>query len=383
MENNELFRIYKQRMTLSAIVTSACCGLAAGGLAAFISALACWIFNFDSIWLPIGIGIGVAVTVGVLVYFLKLRPTPRKIAGKIDSMGLEERTITMLDLEGSESTMAQLQRSDAVSKISKVTGSQIKRAFPVFSLGFAASAGQTVAAYIGLGAATLAGAGMIVVQGLTGAGVIPSPGIIEDEREKFVTVSYVIEDGGMIMGGDEEQILLPGEDAETVTAEAEDGWAFLRWSDGNKNPTRTDTDVEEDLSVTAYFEEIGTGGDGSGDGDGSGTEGEGDFDQNAPDPDESEGGGNGQGGDGGEGDGSGNQGEGNGGGSGGEEGEGNGSGQGNGSGGGWSDSNNIIDGETPYRDVLEQYLEAMREQIANGTLPQELIDFIESYFNGL
>ena len=81
--------------------------------------------------------------------------------------------------------------------------------------------------------------------------------------------------------------------------------------------------------------------------------------------------------------GSGNQGEGNGGGSGGEEGEGNGSGQGNGSGGGWSDSNNIIDGETPYRDVLEQYLEAMREQIANGTLPQELIDFIESYFNGL
>ena len=45
--------------------------------------------------------------------------------------------------------------------------------------------------------------------------------------------------------------------------------------------------------------------------------------------------------------------------------------------------NNIIDGETPYRDVLEQYLEAMREQIANGTLPQELIDFIESYFNGL
>ena len=49
---------------------------------------------------------------------------------------------------------------------------------------------------------------MIVVQGLTGAGVIPSPGIIEDEREKFVTVSYVIDDGGMIMG-DEEQILLP------------------------------------------------------------------------------------------------------------------------------------------------------------------------------
>ena len=377
MENNELFRIYKQRMTLSAVVTSACCGLAAGGLAAFISALACWIFNFDSIWLPIGIGIGVAVTVGVLVYFLKLRPTPRKIAGKIDSMGLEERTITMLDLEGSESTMAQLQRSDAISKINNVSAAQIKAAFPVYSLGIAAT--------VTLGVAIAAATAMTVLQGLAGIGIAPDPDIggINNGREKFVTVSYVIDDGGMIMGGDEEQILLPGEDAETVTAEAEDGWVFLRWRDGNKNPTRTDIDVEEDLIATAIFEEIGTGGDGSGDGDGSGTEGEGDFDQNAPDPDESEGGGNGQGGDGGEGDGSGNQGEGNGGGSGGEEGEGNGSGQGNGSGGGWSDSNNIIDGETPYRDVLEQYLEAMREQIANGTLPQELIDFIESYFNGL
>ena len=377
MENNELFRIYKQRMTISAIVASACYGLVLGGFAAFIAALFCWLFSFDGIWLPIVVCVGVAAVAGVIVFFVKLRPSTHQIAGRIDSMGLEERTITMMDLEGSDSAMAQLQRSDAISKINNVSAAQIKAAFPVYSLGIAAS--------VTLGVAIAAAAAMTVLQGLAGIGIAPDPDIggINNGREKFVTVSYVIDDGGMIMGGDEEQILLPGEDAETVTAEAEDGWAFLRWSDGNKNPTRTDTDVEEDLIVTAIFEEIGTGGDGSGDGDGSGTEGEGDFDQNAPDPDESEGGGNGQGGDGGEGDGSGNQGEGNGGGSGGEEGEGNGSGQGNGSGGGWSDSNNIIDGETPYRDVLEQYLEAMREQIANGTLPQELIDFIESYFNGL
>ena len=99
-------------------------------------------------------------------------------------------------------------------------------------------------------------------------------------------------------------------------------------------------------------------------------EGEEDTDQNIPADDD--------------GDGSGSSGEGSGSGEGGEDGQGNGQGQGDGSGGGWSDNNQVIDGETNYRDVLEQYYDLAMEYINSGEeIPPEIKEFIENYFNSL
>ena len=175
-----------------------------------------------------------------------------------------------------------------------------------------------------------------------------------------------------------------GENATPVVAVAEDGWIFVRWSDGGKTTQRTDYAVTADLVVTAIFEEIDE--DGEGEEDGSMSDDvEGDYDQNAPEADENDGAGNsGDAGDGGEGDGDGSTGEGSGQGSGGQEGEGNGDGQGEGAGGGWTDNNQIIDGSTDYRDVFETYYDLMLDILENGgTLPPELIEFIERYFGSL
>ena len=375
-KNNGLFKAYKRRMTISAAIASACYGLIFGSIAAFVTALFCWMFNFNHVWVAIVVWVGCAAISATAVYFLKMRPTDMQVASRIDSMGLEERTITMMDLEGADSPIATLQRKDAVNRINNVSSGQVKSAFPIYSLGIAAS--------VALGITFCAGLAMTLVQGLTGAGVIAPPGIIDSERENWLTVSYIANEGGIITGeGGEEQIVLRGEDTQPVEAEAEDGWMFVQWSDGNKNPIRSEKEVTDDLIIEAVFKEIDDTGEAGEGGDGSTPDSDGDYDQSAPNPDQDSGGdGNGSG-EGGDGNGSGDKGEGNGGGSGGQDGEGQGQGQGDGAGGGWSDSNNIIDGETPYRDVIDAFLDEAASELESGKFPPELIEFIEGYFGSI
>ncbi len=373
--NTDFLKNYRRRMVRTAIVSSACFGLAVGAGAGFLTAFLSWLFSYNGVWLAVGIALGAALLAGILIYFLRLRPTPQDVVRKVDSMGLEERTVTMMELRGDESPMAKIQRGDAGRKLGSVTAQQVKKFFPLFTVG----AGGIAVMCVLLAACV----GMTTVTGLTSAGVLPDPGIVAPERESFVTVSYLVEEGGMIEG-EEEQILSAGENATPVVAVAEDGWIFVRWSDGGKTTQRTDYAVTADLVVTAIFEEIDE--DGEGEEDGSMSDDvEGDYDQNAPEADENDGAGNsGDAGDGGEGDGDGSTGEGSGQGSGGQEGEGNGDGQGEGAGGGWTDNNQIIDGSTDYRDVFETYYDLMLDILENGgTLPPELIEFIERYFGSL
>lgn len=374
-KNKDLLQTYKKRMIKTAVVSSVGFGVMIGAGAAFLTAFLSWLLSFESIWLAVGIGIGAAIVSGVLLYFFRFRPSEEDVVRQIDRMGLEERAVTMAELRDVDTPMARLQRSDANAKIGGVSPVQVRRTFRLYTLSKGASAA--------LGILLVAAIGMTTVTGLTQAGVIPSPGIVTPEREKFVTVSYLVEEGGEIEG-EADQILSSGEDAAPVVAVAEDGWTFVRWSDGGKTTQRTDRAVTADLTVTAIFEEIGEGGDGEEDGSMS-DDVEGDYDQNAPDPDENDGSGaSGDAGDGGEGEGDGATGEGSGEGAGGQEGEGQGDGQGDGAGGGWSDSNQIIDGSTDYRDVFDTYYDMAMEIIKNGgELPQELRDFIEKYFGSL
>lgn len=77
--------------------------------------------------------------------------------------------------------------------------------------------------------------------------------IVTDNTEDYVTVTYEASEGGRI-DGQAVQTILKGEDAQTVTAVAEEGYVFAGWSDGLETAERTDTDVQENLTVTAQFE---------------------------------------------------------------------------------------------------------------------------------
>lgn len=68
-----------------------------------------------------------------------------------------------------------------------------------------------------------------------------------------VTVTYTAGEGGKIQGT-AVQTIDKGSDASTVTAVANEGYTFVKWSDGSTNPSRTDINVTENKTFTAAFQ---------------------------------------------------------------------------------------------------------------------------------
>ncbi len=371
---NSIFTKYRKKLVRQGIVSSCIYGLLAGACSAFIASFICWLCAYNLGWcIALALFAGVSALAAVILYFCKFRPTEKDVVRRVDKMGLEERAVTMAELLGDKSEIAKIQRADALEKLSGVEPRKEKSVFPTVAVG--------TVTLVSAGACLAAAIAMTLVTGLSGT-VIPYPGGIgDDEREKFVSVSYLIEGGGEI-DGDAEQLVLVGETADLVIAVPDDNWIFTGWSDGNKNIERQDGELKEDLIVTAYFEEIIE--DENGEGDPNATPGdEGDEADDLPDSDQGSGMGDGSG-DGGEGTGNGNTGDGSGTGSGGQEGEGNGNGQGDGAGGGWADGSQIIDGETDYRDVYQSYYDMAMEILqSGGELPPELKEFIETYYGSI
>lgn len=73
----------------------------------------------------------------------------------------------------------------------------------------------------------------------------------EFSRGSF-TLSYFAGEGGTIEGTTEQSVLA-GDSGTAVTAVPNEGYAFVRWSDGVTTATRTDEDVAGNISVTAEF----------------------------------------------------------------------------------------------------------------------------------
>ena len=377
MINNSFFEKHHSRLVTEGIIKSALYGLMIGFSVDFLLSLAAWIFDFGSVWLPIGCGIGAAIISGALFYFLKLRPDPEEIARRVDRLGLEERLITMMELQGEDSYIANLQRSDAKEHLKDVSDKKLR--FRISKV----LAALTAVTF-------LFGASMTTVLALSEKDIISSGGELinpEDPLASYVALSYVVEEGGEIVG-EADQLLPPGGDGTSVVAVAEDGWIFVGWDDGVKTPERQDLEITEDREIYAMFEEIGEGIEGSG---GDGAEGpseeDGEGDQASDAPDDNASSGEGEPGDAGS-DSSGEGSEGkpndnnsNNGGESEDGGEGEG---GQGSSGKWNDNNQFLDGNTYYRDYLEMYYNMAQDIFsADGSIPPELIEFFESYFNSI
>lgn len=77
----------------------------------------------------------------------------------------------------------------------------------------------------------------------------------EQPQENYYTVTYLAEEGGAI-DGIAEQSVKEGENAEAVTAVHDDGYYFVKWSDGVTTATRQDINVTSEIIVTAEFEKL-------------------------------------------------------------------------------------------------------------------------------
>ena len=71
------------------------------------------------------------------------------------------------------------------------------------------------------------------------------------------TLTYTADAGGTIVGS-ATQTVQHGQSGTGVEAKPNEGYRFVKWSDGNTNTKRTDTNVKANLSVTAEFEKLNT-----------------------------------------------------------------------------------------------------------------------------
>lgn len=365
MENMNLFKKYQSKMITEAAIKAAVCGLAAGFAVNFVTAFISWLCEFSAgLWLSIGLGLGAAVICAVVMYFVKFRPTAQEVARRVDALGLQERMVTMLEFAEDDSYIARRQREDAAAHAATTGAGLLKIHVSKALVGVAC-------------ASAVCGVAMTTLHGLALGGVIPGFGDIVNPGEEFLTVQYVAEEGGFI-DGNENQLILYGETAESVMAVADDGYVFVGWDDGVDEPFREDPDITDHYLITALFEKIEGEGNGGGDGEGD-VPGEGNGE---PTDKPGEDNGNGEGGEGNE-DGS----DGNGGGEGeggSENGEPSDGGQGPGAGGQYKPGNQVIDGETYYRDIFEQYYQQGMEYITgNNDLTPEEKEAIEKFLNGL
>ena len=242
MEIDAILKKYRKRLVIEAVIKSVLFALVLGFAANLLYTFVDWLLGLKAVFIGVAIGGGVALVSGILLYFLKYRPTEKQIAQRLDALGLLERIITMNELKNDNSYMAKRQREDAAQAVSKVSTSMLKVAVSsvlviMVAVSLVFSAGFTVAA-----------------QTADKSGVKLIDEIINGERQEYHVISYDV-DGDGVIEGEQEQEVKDGEDGEEVTAVPEDGWMFVMWSDGLTEPTRRETAVKEDVEVFAIFME--------------------------------------------------------------------------------------------------------------------------------
>ncbi len=261
-----LFKKYYSRVAKEGVVKSLIWALSIGFAAAALCALISWIVDFQiGAWICLALFV---VSVGValpIFYVVRYRPTTRAIAARIDGLGLEERVITMAELEKDTSYIAMRQREDALNAMGsvnpmllklKVSGSHVAT--------LAATAALSILLVCLLLFVPFPKAGPDIhsfsLRYSVGSGVGGIIGI--DELNKRENENAAQDAAEALAAKKEEkedikdQVCLEGQDGKAVYAQPAEGYAFVCWSDGLISPYRQDKNVTSNISVSAVFEKL-------------------------------------------------------------------------------------------------------------------------------
>lgn len=341
MKANKYFEKHFSKLRTEALVRSLLAAMIIGFVAAFVTALATWFTKLNGLWISLAVFAAVTMVAAGIFYVKKYRPTAMKSARRLDRLGMEERLVTMVEYENDDSIIAQLQRQDAQKKLDELNAAAVKIKVEKKTL-----ATLTVSGVLGIA--------MIVVTALSAYGLLPHgwevlEELTQEEQIKYVSVSYEAEDGGYIEG-DAEQLIPIGGNSTTVVAVADDGFEFQGWEDGYRKPSRSDGKIEEDVVYIAIFIPLD-----ENDGDGDDAQETQDSDQEKPkdkpqqngkpkdnDPNAP---------------------------------------PSNSGGGKYEEANQVIDGETYYKEVLETYRELLEERLKTegDQMSEEERAIIEAY----
>lgn len=123
----QLFRKIRDRIHSNIILDYSIKAMAAGLVLSVLSALLARIIPIYAVYLKSIFGVLAAILLGV-VYGAFKTPSNRKAAIKIDSLGLQERTLTAVELVGQQSTFAVLEKQDALRHLRSIN---LKKSLPI------------------------------------------------------------------------------------------------------------------------------------------------------------------------------------------------------------------------------------------------------------
>ena len=180
-----------------------------------------WYYGFDKLWVYAVVFFGVALAAFPLFYLLKYRKSEKAVARAIDDLGLEERMLTMESLKGVDTYIARRQREDTMAALSQVSEKRLS-----LLLSTALLACFAVALPLG--------AGFTTVSALSANGILPSGREVAEGVPAKYTLSYTASEGGSLQGATR-QYVTENTSGSYVIAEADDGYIFIKWSDGLKS----------------------------------------------------------------------------------------------------------------------------------------------------
>ena len=126
MKENVLFQKQQPKLKQEAMLRSVLSGLAVGLGANFLVALITWFAPFNGLWISLAVLVAVTAIATPIFYKKRFSFDDTKSARRIDRLGLEERLITMVELDKDDSYIAKIQREDAKAALASITNDQIK-----------------------------------------------------------------------------------------------------------------------------------------------------------------------------------------------------------------------------------------------------------------
>ena len=243
MEAKQVLKTYYKRLRRESVLKAFISGGSISLFCMFVAALVAWFTPINGVWLAIGVFAGVLALTVPLFYFKKYRPQLKTVAKRLDELGLDEKILTMTELEGDDSIMAIYQRNSAMEALRMIKSTTLK---------FAVS-GLSIAALI---VSFVFGTTMTTVNALSNNGTIPDgQGIVDNviptpKQEKYYIVKYeliYIDQYGYILEnefgceflGNDEQVVPIGGNAEAIDISVESEplpdkdqeyvWGFYGW----------------------------------------------------------------------------------------------------------------------------------------------------------